>query len=195
MQFSDAWKCAEHALEMDASKKSLFTMFRVALAVDDTPAESFKIILTRLQNLGDFKPRDLIAFGHAASCAKKDDIALIILDELCKLAIEQDELDVELPPGLLIQNTAQLAYKIVTQQSSSIEATTEPAKPFAENFLVYVNMLLHIVPHSTGGMKGRETPSSVFTWFYGMRCECFIRKTCISLLIIVPSQLQHCQKY
>ncbi|KAF1332004.1 hypothetical protein FI667_g3773, partial [Globisporangium splendens] len=167
-QKEDALEWANRALATDPSKKSLFSLFKAELELmtpqsNDCTASAMQ----RLKDREDFEVQDLLALGKAAQSAgpAKQTAVLEILDELCALALRNPEDAFAVPIGILLQNTAQLAYTCSPQASSPANDSLQAGSPFAKKFESYARMLLELSKHAS--QTTIHSPA-VFEWFYAM---------------------------
>lgn len=164
---NDAIKWAEDAVATDLSKKSLYTQFQVCLEIDDTPNKNvLQSIVQLLKERDDFELRDLIAFAKAASTVEnKEDVVWSILDVVCSFFAQTSRVDKSFPVGILLQNTAQLAYKCITQMKLGHGTAKDPSEAYADKFSIYVKILLQ----SSNKENHESISQPVFDWFYSMR--------------------------
>lgn len=166
---NDAIKWAEDAVVTDLSKKSLFTQFQVFLEIEDTPNENIlQSIVELLKERDDFELQDLIAFAKAASTVEnKEDVVWNILDDVCSFVAQTSRVDKSFPVGILLQNTAQLAYKCITQMKLGHGTAKDPAEAYSDKFSMYVKILLQSI--AKDNHESTKFPQPVFDWFYSMR--------------------------
>lgn len=166
---NDAIKWAEDAVATDLSKRSLYIQFQVLLEVEETTSDNIShSTIKNLKERDDFEVQDLVAFAKAASIFEnKEDVVWSILDEVCSLVAKISTVDKTFPVGILLQNTAQLAYKCITQMKLNHGTTKDPAEAYADKFLMYTKILLESCHR--GKQDAAIFPQSVFDWFYSMR--------------------------
>lgn len=169
-QRESALNWAKQAVATEPSKKSLFALFNAeldGLSSGDIGTECIKAITSALKARDDFEIADLIALAKAAHDAgpAKQTAVLDILNEICSLAVQRVQSAGELPIGVLLQQTAQLAHKCHSDASLSATGSDTSATRFAETLTKYANQLLGASTTATSETLG---PTSVFEWFYAM---------------------------
>ena len=159
---------AKEAFVLDSSKRSLQSMFLVSLAPSWGSGDAAMEIADQLRQRNDLDATDLISFGSAANDAQHLDVALTLFDEVCRMVSENPLCVSDVQPGILLQNTAQLAYNYVLQKNASPDC---PTKHYAPRFQRYAEFFLQACSCLNQADVSTFGPPSIFEWFFGMRYE------------------------
>ncbi|KAF4135791.1 hypothetical protein GN958_ATG15015 [Phytophthora infestans] len=169
---AEALDWAEKALAIEPSKQSLLAVFQVAIeAITEVSEEKLTHILEQLKARDDFEIDDLLAMGKLANNlgSSRQDIVMLILDELCHTVMETDDsFTAKVPVGVLLQNAAQLAFTKFTQQQQ-VGSSDNAEGSYGEKFLTYANVLLLKSRSDTVDYdESFVGPPSIFEWFFRM---------------------------
>jgi hypothetical protein len=182
-----ALKWSEEAYKIDASKKSLFSLFQASLELTLKNPESTKDtvsdILKQLLSRHDFDVEDLYSFGKAAHDKGIDSVALDILDKLAEIIAGQihskKSLDrpkiVSVPFGNILQNAAQLAFQHFTKINPLDQPhlpkgdNADKTIPYADKFLKYGALFLEVGQKMNSENASMIGSIDIFQWFYNMR--------------------------
>ncbi|GMF41931.1 unnamed protein product [Phytophthora fragariaefolia] len=168
-QYAEGLLWAEKAFDEESSKQSLFAVFRAKLYAKPQPADNALLrVIDQLRARDDFEIEDLLAIGKLASEAdpKRQDIALHVLDELCRMLVQTDTCPADLPTSVVLQNAAQLSFTRLTEGRTG--SNLDLGITYGEKFLTYVSALLQQSRSDTHKPKHSIGPSSVFEWFFRM---------------------------
>ncbi|EEY66205.1 uncharacterized protein PITG_03758 [Phytophthora infestans T30-4] len=169
---AEALDWAEKALAIEPSKQSQLAVFQVAIeAITEVSEEKLTHILEQLKARDDFEIDDLLAMGKLANNlgSSRQDIVMLILDELCHTVMETDDsFTAKMPVGVLLQNAAQLAFTKFTQQQQ-VGSSDNAEGSYGEKFLTYANVLLLKSRSDTVDYdESFVGPPSIFEWFFRM---------------------------
>lgn len=162
-----ALEWAHQAVTEDPSKKSLFTLFQAKLKMLSS-GDSITDIIVQLKTRDDFEVADLIALASAArdTGATKHAAVLDILNAICSAVCEGAEIPSDFPVGVLLQHTAQLAQKRLSEGDTlQVSESSDISNRLVEIVDKYARMLLHASKIAPAAALG---PPSVIEWFYAM---------------------------
>ncbi|ETI43583.1 hypothetical protein, variant 1 [Phytophthora nicotianae P10297] len=168
---SEAFEWAEEAFATEPSKQSLLAVLQAAIEANpEVSKEKLTRTIDQLKARDDFEIDDLLAMGKLASDLgpSRQEIVMLILDELCHTLMETDSFPAKLPVGVVLQNAAQLAFtKFTHRQQNGLNDNAEGS--YSEKFLTYANtLLLKSSISDTIDRKESFEPSSIFEWFFRM---------------------------